>query len=201
MIKSDRPLVNMTVGVVEKQYVWFRVAKCGTRSTLALLREVSTKFEIEQDFGVTYDPSRYLDYYKFAFVRNPLDRIQSGWKDKIVNRAPGGGKYSESLFKRLMDFDFFIDWLLDQDPLTINIHFRRQTLLIPHDVDFVGRMGNFTNDINCILAELGVKGSYKIPHNNKAIETNSQLSLSSSTLKKIITYYEPDYSRFDYTGI
>ena len=68
MIKSNRPLVNMTVGVVAKRYIWFRVAKCGTRSTLALLREVSTKFEIEQDFGVSYDPSRYLDYYKFAFV-------------------------------------------------------------------------------------------------------------------------------------
>ena len=201
MIKSNRPLVNMTVGVIAKRYVWFRVAKCGTRSTLALLRGVSTKFEIEQDFGVSYDPSRYLDYYKFAFVRNPLDRIQSGWKDKIVNRATGGGKYSESLFNRLMDFDFFIDWLLDQDPLTINIHFRRQTLLIPHDVNFIGRMENFTSDINCILAELGVKGSYKIPHNNKTIETNSQLSLSSSTLKKIITYYKPDYSRFEYTGI
>src|SRR5688572_1984937 len=78
-------------------FIWYRVAKVGTRSILAMLDAADVE-HFDSDLRVEsrwlYRLGRYRDYYRFAFVRNPWDRLVSSWADKVVDSnlfgfAPG----------------------------------------------------------------------------------------------------------------
>ena len=60
----------------------------------------------------------------FSFVRDPYARIVSGWHDKIVNRGPGGGNLKPDEREKLLNFGDFVHWVSQQDPVSINKHYR-----------------------------------------------------------------------------
>jgi hypothetical protein len=190
---------NMTVGTTPARFVWFRVAKAGTRSTLAVLREHIGDFEIEEGFSKKFRPAKYEDHFKFTFVRNPFARILSGWRDKIVQGAPGGGALSAEDKVYLSDFDRFVEWLIAQDPETVNIHFRPQHLLVPDKVDFVGRLETFDADLRQVLQRLGVDKVGTIPHRNRSeSRTTKGNEVSPNARCLIVRHFRADYERFGY---
>lgn len=190
---------NMTVGANPAKFVWFRVAKAGTRSTLAALREHVVDFEIEQGFSKRFRPEKYKEHFKFTFVRDPYERTISGWRDKVVQGAPGGGEFSAEERAHLSDFDRFAEWLVAQDPETVNIHFRSQHLLVPQEVDFVGRLDNFDEDLRYILKELNVGEMRSIPHHNRSDKRNTHGKEGSPKARRaIIHHFRTDYERFGF---
>ena len=199
MPTAVRQRFNLTIGLAPKKFVWFRIAKCGTRSTLAALREYVTDFDIEQGFKIRYSSEQYSDYFKFTFVRDPYSRIVSAWNDKILLGNSGGGKFDSDLVNRIQDFRFFVDWLIDQDPKTVNIHFRPQALLVSEEVDFVGRMENFNEDLPNVLKEIGISPLHKVPHRNRKNLSRKEILGSGRVLNAITDYYSLDFERFDYT--
>src|SRR5262245_19376649 len=74
---------NLTVSH-ERKFVWFRVAKVGTRTILNHFLDRGVRLDAEHASDVHYPPRAYADYFKFAFVRNPWDRLVSCWADKVV---------------------------------------------------------------------------------------------------------------------
>ena len=109
MHSDDAPRFNFTIGCLPVKFVWFRVAKCGTRSTLKLLRQHVTEFQIEQGFNRFYPRKKLLDYTKFSVVRNPYTRIVSAWNDKIRLDKPSGLCLTEGQKTKLQDFDYFVE--------------------------------------------------------------------------------------------
>lgn len=198
MSADNAPRFNMTVGIAPKKFVWFRVAKCGTRSTLSLLRTHVSEFEIENGYGDRYKPRKYAEYYKFAFVRDPYTRIVSAWKNKIVDGAPGGGKLESGLLEKLKDFDYFLDWLSEQDPRTVNIHYRPQALLVPKAIDFIGRLERFERDYSYVLGQIGITDYCKIPHHNRTDKNKDEILNSKRVTARISQLYAVDFKRFDY---
>jgi hypothetical protein len=189
---------NLTIGLTPGKFVWFRVAKCGTRSTLAVLRTHVTEFDIEQGFQIRYSPKKYHDFLKFAFVRDPYTRIVSAWNDKIILGNPGFNNIAQDLVERFRDFAYFIDWLTDQEPNSVNLHFRPQTLLVSEDVDFVGRLENFTRDLSGVLRKIGMSAGHQIPHMNHTNLPQKEVLDSNRVLKAITEYYARDFERFYY---
>lgn len=188
---------NLTVASIPKKFVWFRVAKVGTRSTLAALRNGVENFDIEQGFAVPYDASDYKNYFKFAFVRNPYERIISGWNDKIVLGNKGGMINSKEMKKNL-NFDYFIKWLSDQNMQEVNIHFRPQSYLLPVDLDFLGHIESFATDLSFVLNEIGIDISGSVPHRNKKLHASSNEIISKSSKIIIQDLFSEDFERFGY---
>jgi hypothetical protein len=190
---------NVTIGRLPVQFVWFRVAKVGTRSILAALKPRVTEFEVEQGYSTLYRPKRYSDHFKFAFVRSPYARIVSGWADKIVREAQGGGVKDPDLRERLKDFPYFIDWLTSQEASETNIHYRPQSLLVPDEVDFIGRMERFEPDLRLVFRHVGLGDLDTVPRHNKSGTPPQVLKdASPDTSRKITEFYRGDFERFGY---
>lgn len=143
------PKYHMTTSDAQN-YVWFRNAKVGTRTILHLLAS-NTVLSINGDW-IPFDKNKYHNHFKFAFVRNPWDRVVSAYFNKVV---PGEYKYYQECAGK--DFDYFVDWLAQRDLTHIDRHVQLQTTLIPlKDLSFLGRFETFERDLRFVLDTIGL---------------------------------------------
>ena len=184
------PCYNITASE-EPKFIWFRVAKVGTRSILAILRQYTT-FSVSS-YKVPFKAHESKKYFKFAFVRNPWDRVVSCYCNQVLNGH--GAAYRECFGK---DFDFFVDFINKQDLTTADIHIRLQTVLIPlKDLDFLGRFERFAEDLRLVLDRLGFYEA-KILHHNRSTHTHYSHYYNERTRKIIAKKYKKDIENFNY---
>jgi len=111
----------------------------------------------------------YRDYFKFAFVRNPWDRLVSCYFQKIVNpkgidlNPPG-----EDRFYRSMQFGEFVEVVAAIPDEKANAHFRSQYRGICDKnrnvlANFVGRFENLAEDFDFVAKKIGDE-RLELPH-------------------------------------
>jgi hypothetical protein len=164
---------NLTISE-EKKFVWFRVGKVGSRTIMDIFKQAAIELAAEHSFDVQYPINLYRDYFKFAFVRNPWDRLVSCWQDKVIRR----GKFRS--FGGDRTFEDFVDYVeLNEDLLYGNPHLRLQSRLIDlNHIDFLGRLETFDENLKEVMSILGIEALIK---------------------KKNATNRNPDYRKY-YTG-
>lgn len=195
-----RPRYSITVGSAPSPFVWFRVAKAGTRSTLKALRDSKAVFEIENGYKLPVRAQDYPGYFRFTFVRNPYSRLLSAWRDKVLKPDAAIPARDPELGAELSDFARFVEWICDQDPAQINIHFRPQARLVPPEIDFVGRMETFEADLRNVFDRIHLGNLENVPHGNRTAKANRvEPEVTPSIQGAITKYYEDDFRRFGYT--
>ena len=114
---------------------------------------------------------KYRRYFKFAFVRNPWDRLVSCYMSKVVLEGPGMvlGKYENATLHRNMTFAEFAEAVCLISEEEANPHFRSQHTFLCADgpgkgilADFVGRFENLEKDFACVTRRIGV--GVRLPH-------------------------------------
>ena len=194
----------------DKRYVWFTTPKVASRSIYEVLnlKTPSSKFKLnenevrEKENYFTNFPEELpcrLDYFKFAFVRNPWDRLLSTYNDKVVHC--NGTEWELPFYKKFQDksFEYFVDYLYD------NVDDRERHVLSQisvmgdlSDLDFIGRYENLENDVKYVLQILGIPVE-KLPHRNKTIQTEYQQYYTTTKLKRRVEYlYWEDIKYFEY---
>jgi hypothetical protein len=119
-------------------------------------------------------PRRARGYFKFAFVRNPFDRLVSFYEDKVLRPTQHDGRYyfdssyNNILIKNIfgtafsldMDFTEFVrlvarvpDWLADAHFKSQHAILYRRGRQIP---DFIGRFENIESDWEKHLRKYGL---------------------------------------------
>lgn len=146
----------------------------------------------------------YFDkYFKFAFVRNPWDRLYSAYtflKDGGFNEKDR--KWSEANLSHFQDFeDFVINWLSKENSYK-KAHFISQHHFITNDkgkiaVDFLGRFENLIQDVEIICNKIGVKNT--LAHNNQSKRAaNYQEMYTPEMIAIVEKVYQKDISTFGY---
>lgn len=141
-------------------------------------------------------------YFLFAFVRNPLSRAWSVYKNKVNNPNVADKKHvlSNSGFYAGMDFTEFIEVLAELPDDITDRHLRSQSWflcdaqgLLP---DFIGKLENFDADWKYISDKYTLP---QPPHRNK---TDSSVKLSDicprESINKLIERYADDIELFGY---
>ncbi|MGI8979814.1 MAG: sulfotransferase family 2 domain-containing protein [Pirellulaceae bacterium] len=132
--------------------------------------------------------------FRFAFVRNPWDRLVSGflnkfvpWKSpaqkfaeehsrrlrwsRAVNRLSAGwlcssGKASSERWREELTFRQFVAELRQRNPRKFDLHWRPQYLFFgPQTLDFLGRFEHLADDFRTLCQKLNVSGD--LPEANK----------------------------------
>lgn len=171
------------------RFVWFRNAKVATRSIKQVLE---TNVDCSQAENVKSE--KVHGYFKFAFVRNPWDRLVSFYYSKILGKEHEG--YSEYWG---MEFKEFVDHICLTDIANADKHFRPQNLLLPvKDLDFIGRFENFNSDFAKVCATLNLPDS-SLPHRNQSGHFHYSHYYDEKTRQAVADLYAEDIKFFGYT--
>lgn len=187
---SNKILYNITASDTHR-FVWFRVAKVATR-TIRDIFEKNVPLSVNS-FSVSYKRKDYEGYFKFAFVRNPWDRVVSCYCNKVI---PKNHRAFEECFGK--DFNYFIDFINRQDLITADPHIRLQSSLFPiKEMDFIGKLENFPEDLSYVLSILKLD-HFPIGHKNKTNHKHYSQYYSEHTKKIIAKKYKVDIQNFGY---
>ncbi len=188
---------NLTICDAPK-FIWFRNAKVGTRSTLDAFNIAGVELIAEEARKCYYSPQKYKDYFKFAFVRNPWDRLVSGWSDKVVNM--NALNFDPQALSEMQQFENFVAYCTGLDLVTCNIHFRHQCRLIDlNEVNYIGRLEHFNEDLTKIFRILQLP-EIQIPVMNKSIRDPSYHSYYTDDTRRMVSeMYRKDIQLFGYT--
>jgi hypothetical protein len=186
---------NLTVGH-RPRFVWYRVAKVGTRSFLDILDGAGVQFELRHPHRLYYLPGAYRSYFRFVFVRNPWDRLVSCWHNKVVDS--NYFEFTPATRAEMQDFGRFVDHVSHLDLSTCNAHLRLQSRLMDlTEIDFLGRFENFENDVGELLDRLGLVG--RMSQRNRSMRRADHTGCCSADLRdRVAQLYARDIRIFGY---
>ena len=192
--KSD---YNLTLSHSHR-FVWFRVSKVGTRTLLHEFSKIGVDVEKSHQRFIYYTEGSYPDYYKFAFVRNPWDRLVSAWTNKVVDS--NAFRLEDSLRAELQSFDKFVQYIGKLDLSKSDIHIRPQVLAIDlKNVNFVGRYESYEEHVRYVFDALTLPLVELSRHNNSKGKKPSYREYYTDYLaEKISVLYSADVEQFNY---
>lgn len=167
------------------------------------LDELNGRMLVDLDWDrISYNDLLESDLFKFAFVRNPWDRLVSCYHDKIFR-----WRSSQSISPHFgvptdWNFEQFVSWVVslsDGDEFYNDPHFIPQHLVLCRAgrvvVDFVGRFERLADDWRSVSLRFGLG---KLPFKNA--RPHQHYSHYFSGRLKVLTdqFYEDDIRLFDY---
>jgi hypothetical protein len=144
------------------------------------------------------DIINYKNYFKFAFVRNPFDRLVSCYHDKVL---VGGIDFGTST-NSFSDFAAEIASIPDKHS---NIHFKSQHKFITDRngnllTDYIGKFENLEQEYQKICTRMGVKNQTDLQWQNKSMRSRKDYRKFYDERSKnlIMKRYEKDLKLFAY---
>ncbi len=190
---------NLTISHAHR-FIWFRNAKVGTRTILGFLDEQDVDDRLLVLSRTPYPTAAFADYFKFGFVRDPLDRFISAWQDKVHQQnhfhfAPGE-------WESMKTIETFAQWVAGQDLRdlsTTDRHIALQSRLIDlGQVDFLGRMETFGSDFSTVCSTIGLSWTEPVRQNRSQSQGVDRDNASDELRSIVAEKYRLDYQVLGY---
>lgn len=142
-------------------------------------------------------------YFKFAFVRNPWDRLYSAYtflKNGGFNDLDK--KWYKENLSQYRNFEQFVTNWLTPENITKKYHFYPQFHFITDNegkiaVDFLGHYENLLEDINYVSNKLKI--TINLKHSNKSVRKSDYRKMYTPEMICIVDkIYQKDISEFGY---
>lgn len=190
---------NLTISHTHR-FIWFRNAKVGTRTVLNFLDEHHGEEGLLVLSRVPYPTAAFRDYFKFGFVRDPLDRFISAWQDKVHQQ--NHFHFAPDEWERMKTIEHFAAWVAEQDLRDLtqtDRHIALQSRLVDlSQVDFLGRIETFAADFSEVCRRIGVEWQ-EPERRNQSEPRGVTRDNASDELRSIVEEkYRRDYQVFGY---
>jgi dermatan 4-sulfotransferase 1 len=155
-------------------------------------------------------------YFKFAFTRNPYDRLLSAFLDKIGTTVESGQRtkakhrmlVTQALKQPLgsvISFDMFVSYLeaggINDDP-----HWCRQVDLIPlrlFEFDYIGKVEELEKDLSTVFTSIFGRQVDIPPIKSRGKNTGATLVRNEyydrNLMKRVSDLYADDFEMFSYS--
>jgi len=149
------------------------------------------------------NPAKFARFFKFAFVRNPYDRLVSSYAFLM-----GGGMnsddalFAEAHVRPYDNFEHFImEGLSHQSEIQAWVHFRPQVAFVcdaagRNLMDFTGRFERLTADYDHISKRLGQPRD--LPVTNTSRRGDYREAYTPATIDIVRRLYTSDLENFEY---
>lgn len=208
----DRQAVNKALsGVIalpaafeRHQCVFIHVPKCAGSSVCSALLDGRWPGHLPYYWYQQQFPEHCQRSFKFAFVRDPLERAYSAYTYLRSNPMGARDLQAHELVSSYRDFDHFVSGWLHPDNLRRQLHFAPQTdflvdLMGQVAMDFVGRQESLEQDFQRLCERLGVTSS--LPRLNVSLGRRSEPVRDFCTLRTrrlVRRAYQRDYEVLGY---
>lgn len=187
---------NLTISH-ERKFMWFRVAKVGTRTVLNHLRLNGANLDVDHGNELHYPIKKYRSYFKFAFVRNPWARLASCWRDKVVRSNMFN--FQTSVLNAMQNFDCFVEFVSSLDIENCDRHLKSQSSLIDlNEIDYLGHLETFERDSTHVFEKIGLPADSVVRHNATSNRNDYRELYSESIIKTVSDIYRKDIQIFGY---
>lgn len=171
--------------VHEHKLIFIHINRTGGVSVETAFEQPIMDHRLPRDFIKEYGRDTWDNYYKFAIVRNPWDRMVSVYSNRK--------KWIDEMSTKDLSFE---EWLLG---LQYYREFNQLRWIYSNSkiiVDFVGRFERLELDFQKVCKKIGVKKS--LPHKNKSEHAPYQCYYTKKTKELIETYCEREIKMFGY---
>jgi len=196
----------------DERWIFVHIQKTGgnsIRSALGVERNDPHKHFSARELRQLYGDDAWQRGFKFAFVRNPWDRLVSWWSMIECTRLSSTSDATLNNFIRYViqhaqTFDEFIsrctDEIVDSDGL--KQIFRNQIDYLVDDagaviVDFIGRFEQLQADFDEVTNRLGL-GNISLPRINVSRHASYPEYYTPATAQQVGRLYARDIERFGY---
>ena len=141
-------------------------------------------------------PSEFQNFYRFAFVRNPWDRMASIYSRMDPNMLIRAHEVGIDLLN--VSFNQFLERTED----FTHTHLASQSAFVFNalgicEIDFIGRYERLADDFRAVCARLGVDPS--LTHANASTRNGYRDYYSDATRKIVERRYNEDIENFNYS--
>ena len=145
-----------------------------------------------------------MDYYKFMFVRNPIDRFKSVYK---WYSSGGDGTQKDRKIQRSIpsDINDFVNNIKDIQNKFHNRHFHSQVSMLGgclDDLDFIGRYETIERDWIRVCEHLCLPiEMYKLKKVHVRPSSNfpeHKINISAQSINILRDVYREDFEKFNY---
>jgi hypothetical protein len=151
-----------------------------------------------------YGELLFNQYFKFAIVRNPYDRLYSAY----AYLSKGGGSSKDEAFARQhgidkLSFEDFVEEWISPERIYLGLHLVPQTFYITDTndnviIDYVGYFENLNNDFDLIKMRLGNIGDALKLYNTSARKSSYKEVYTKSMFDKVYHIYRLDFKLLGY---
>lgn len=149
-------------------------------------------------------PRMYASSFKFAFVRDPLERAYSAYAFLRGNSLGRRDRAAQELVAHYRDFDDFIGRWLHPEAITRQMHFAAQSDFLVDSLgrmslDFIGYQEHLQRDFQLLCERLGIQA--QLPHVNGTVHRHStpvRELCSVRTRRLVRRVYQRDYEMLGY---
>jgi hypothetical protein len=192
----------------ELRCIFIHIQKTGgssIRQALGLPQQGPEKHRFATEQRALCDPAVWNAYFKFAFVRNPWDRLVSWWVmiDRNIRAGHVPNGFQAYVASRAHSFEEFLRNCNEEyhDADGIKSIYRNQVDYVCDDsgkllVDFVGRFERLEEDFATVAARLGVATA--IPHLNRSTRSPYAGYYTSALASLVAERYAKDIAAFGY---
>lgn len=187
---------NITVCKNHK-FLWYRVAKVCTRTILHHFKEKDVCLDAEHPSFIHYSPRNFDGYFKFAFVRNPWDRLVSCWFNKVIRM--NYFHFNKPKLEKMKCFSNFVHFVSKLDIENCDRHLCLQSRLIDlNNIDFLGRFENFKEDFLYVCQRLDIPAGPVKERNVSAGKKKYSEYYDDVLIEKVSQIYQKDIQLFGY---
>jgi hypothetical protein len=185
----------------EHQCIFIHIPKTAGSSIAAALFGVNSS-HIRCRTYLDASPRKFREFFKFAFVRNPWDRVVSTYaflKRGGMNEVDRA--WAEEHVAPFPTFDEFVRRKLMEPNVLSWVHFRPQSWFICDDdnrllVDFLGRYERLETDFKTVAARLG--RAVDLPVTNASAHSHFSGYYTPETREIVARAYADDVQTFGY---
>ncbi|CAI8892468.1 sulfotransferase family 2 domain-containing protein [Pseudomonas chlororaphis] len=184
--------------------VFIHVPKCAGSSLCSALFDGWTPGHLPLYWYEQQFPQQFAGSFKFAVVRDPLERAYSAYAFLRGNELSRRDQAAQRLVSHYRDFDDFVGRWLHPENIHKQLHFAPQTDFLVDsmgrlNMDFIGYQEHLQRDYQLLSEHLGVSRS--LPHLNESRQRHQKPVrdfCSVRTRRLVRRAYQRDYEMLGY---
>jgi hypothetical protein len=208
----DRQVVNKSMSAsvsfpepfAQRSCLFIHVPKCAGSSVCAALFDDWSPGHLPLYWYEQQFPRQFAASFKFAFVRDPLERAYSAYTFLRGNALGARDHGAQQLVRQFRDFDDFVGRWLHPETIQRQLHFAAQSDFLTNSLghpalDFIGYQEHLERDFRQVCERLGHK--VELPHVNRSqqrLATPAREFCTVRTRRLVRRVYQRDYEMLGY---